>query len=128
MSSDPRDDSDVRLMRLIGGNPQVSQRQLARQLGLSVGKVNYLLKALVERGMVKAHNFRSNDHKANYAYYLTPAGMFAKAAMTRRFLARKLEEYDALRAEIEALQSEVVDMPSEPPSPPRRADLNANPQ
>jgi len=124
MSGERDDDIKVRMMRLIDGNPSISQRELAQQLGLSVGKVNYLIKALVDRGIVKAQNFRNSGNKVAYAYYLTPAGMFAKALLTHQFLARKLVEYDALRAEIDALQSEVSDAQNDT-SRPRPANLTA---
>ena len=101
------EDSKVRMMRLINGNPSISQREIARSLDLSIGKVNYLIRALVERGMVKVHNFRASSDRRAYAYYLTPAGMYAKAMLTHGFLSRKLVEYEELRAEIDALQVEI---------------------
>ena len=107
MSDRRDDDTKVRMMRLIDVNPAISQREIAQQLGLSVGKVNYLINALIDRGIVKARNFRRSGNKSAYAYYLTPAGLFDKAILTHQFLARKLIEYDALRAEIAALQNEV---------------------
>lgn len=125
MGGGRNEDVKVRMMRLIDGNPSISQRELAQELGLSVGKVNYLIKALIERGIVKAHNFRSSGNKGAYAYYLTPAGMYEKAVLTHRFLARKLAEYDTLRAEIEALQNEVADTVHDTTSRARPADLNA---
>jgi EPS-associated MarR family transcriptional regulator len=93
-----------RLMRLIEQNPQVSQRQIADQLGVSLGGINYCIKALIEKGYVKVSNFTENPHKVGYAYLLTPSGIIAKGALTGRFLKRKLAEYDALRAEIQSLQ------------------------
>lgn len=118
------EDIRVQMMRLIDGNPSISQRELARHLGLSVGKVNYLIKALIGRGIVKAQNFRRSGNKVAYAYYLTPAGMFEKAMLTHRFLARKLVEYDTLRAEIEALQNEVADTARDDSNRARPADVN----
>lgn len=85
----------------------MSQRDLAKSLGVSLGSVNFQLKALVDKGMVKLGNFSANPDKRRYAYILTPRGIAAKAALTRRFLAQKRAEYEALRAEIEALQDEV---------------------
>lgn len=93
-------------MRLIEANPQASQRDIAQSLGMSLGSVNYCLNALIEVGLVKARNFRAADNKLRYAYILTPKGVAKKAALTGRFLQRKLMEYEALKAEIEALQSE----------------------
>lgn len=79
---------------------------MARELGISLGKANYCLRALLGRGLVKVQNFRNSTRKRAYAYLLTPAGVAAKAELTRHFLARKREEYDALRLEIERLQLE----------------------
>lgn len=92
-------------MRLIQENSQVTQRDLARQLGISLGKANYCLKALVEKGFVKAENFQRSDHKLAYAYLLTPAGIDEKARVTVSFLRRKVQEFEALKAEIESLQT-----------------------
>ena len=91
-------------MRLIQENPQLTQRDLARQLGVSLGKANYCLKALVEKGFVKAENFQRSDHKLAYAYLLTPSGIEEKARVTVAFLRRKIQEFEALKAEIEGLQ------------------------
>lgn len=79
---------------------------MARELGMSLGKANYVLKALLGRGLVKAQNFKNSSNKRAYVYLLTPEGVRAKTEITRRFLARKIEEYDALREEIERLKSE----------------------
>ena len=96
-------------MRILQANPDITQRELAQQLGISVGGLNYCLKALVEKGWVKMKNFAHSKNKFGYVYVLTPSGMAEKAALTGRFLQRKLNEYEALRAEIEDLQSEVDD-------------------
>lgn len=101
------EDDRVRILRLIDGSPSISQRELAQHLGLSVGKVNYLLKALAEKGAIKAQNFRRSDNKIAYAYALTPAGLVEKAILTRNFLKRKLAEYGALEDEIEDLKREL---------------------
>ena len=79
---------------------------MAREMGVSLGKANYCLRALLGKGFVKAQNFRNNPNKRGYVYFLTPEGLAAKASLTRHFLARKIEEYDALRIEIERLQRE----------------------
>lgn len=95
-------------MRLIETQPALSQRELAQNLGISLGKAHYLLKALIQKGAVKASNFRRSDNKLAYAYLLTPSGVSQKAALTSRFLRRKLAEYESLRREIEQLQGEVA--------------------
>jgi len=79
---------------------------MAHELGMSLGKANYLLRALLGKGFVKIQNFRSSSNKRGYAYLLTPEGVAAKAELTRHFLARKIEEFDALRLEIERLRVE----------------------
>lgn len=86
--------------------PELTQREMAREMGVSLGKANYCLRALLGKGLVKAQNFRKSPKKRGYIYLLTPEGVAAKAALTRDFLARKREEYHALRVEIERLQKE----------------------
>ena len=97
----------LRVLRALEANPELSQRQLAADLGVSLGGVNYALKALIERGFVKADNFRKSDKKVAYLYVLTPRGVAEKASLATAFLGRKLEEYEVLRQEIEALKGEV---------------------
>ena len=97
----------LRVLRALEANPELSQRQLAAELGVSLGGVNYAMKALVERGFVKADNFRKSDNKVAYLYVLTPRGVAEKASLATAFLGRKLEEYEVLRQEIEALKGEV---------------------
>jgi len=94
-------------MRELEGNPELSQRELAKSLGISLGIVNYCLKALVDKGQVKVRNFRASDNKLRYAYVLTPQGIVARAKLTKSFLQRRMSEYEALKAEIEALQADV---------------------
>ncbi len=96
-----------RLLKLLQVNPELSQRQLAAELGVSVGKVNFCLRALLERGLVKVHNFRNSSNKLAYAYYLTPKGAREKIRTTAGFLKRKLAEYQAMEREIEELKREV---------------------
>lgn len=111
MTGDPQADADeahLRLMRVLELNPQIAQRELAEALGISVGKANYCLRALVEKGLIKMTNFRRNDNKRAYAYLLTPAGVAAKASLTVRFLRRKTQEYEALKEEIATLKWEVA--------------------
>lgn len=100
------DASLLRVLRLLDTSPQLTQREMAREMGVSLGKANYCLRALLGRGLVKARNFRNSRNKRAYVYLLTPKGVAAKAELTRHFLARKREEYDALRLEIERLQRE----------------------
>ena len=94
-------------MRLLETNPEMTQRELAEALGVSLGAANYCLKALVEKGWVKLENFQNNPNKLGYLYLLTPMGIAAKTTLTARFLRRKLSEYEALKSEIEQLESEV---------------------
>ncbi len=98
-------------MRILQDNSDINQRELAQQLGISVGGINYCLKALVGKGWVKVKNFTHSKNKFGYVYVLTPSGMTEKAALTRRFLQRKMEEYEALKAEIESLQQETNALP-----------------
>lgn len=107
-----RDELSLRVLRALATNPELSQRQLAAELGVSLGGVNYALKALVERGFVKADNFRKSGNKVAYLYLLTPQGVAQKASLATAFLGRKLEEYEVLRQEIESLKSEIgLDQP-----------------
>lgn len=101
------DEYRYKILKALEANPAISQRELAHELGISLGKVNYCVKALVERGMVKARNFKNSANKRGYIYVLTPKGIEDRAAVTTRFLSKKLAEYDALRQEIEDLRSEV---------------------
>lgn len=103
-----------RLLKYLESRPGVSQRELARELGVSLGKINYCLRALVERGWVKARNFRNSNHKAGYLYVLTPKGIEEKVAVTSAFLRRKREEYELLTKEIERLTQEVSEFASAP--------------
>ena len=93
-------------MRMIDANPEISQREIAAELGISLGKTNYCLRALTEKGFVKARNFRRSTNKMRYIYQLTPKGLEHKARLTLAFLDRKQREYEALRREIEALSKE----------------------
>jgi EPS-associated MarR family transcriptional regulator len=95
-----------RLLKTLEENPGLSQRDLAKKLGVSLGKVNFCLNALVEKGSLKINNFRKSDNKLAYAYLLTPSGVEQKARMTVQFLKNKVQEYERLRKEIEELQRE----------------------
>jgi EPS-associated MarR family transcriptional regulator len=99
-----------RILKAIEDDPTLSQRELASQLGVSLGKANYCLKELVKKGLVKAGNFKSNPNKRVYAYLLTPSGMKEKTKITMRFLQRKMGEYEEIKKEIERLRSEVERM------------------
>ncbi len=94
-------------IRTLEKNPAQSQRDLASALGVSVGRVNFCLKALAEKGLVKVENYRTSTNRLAYLYLLTPAGVAEKARLTRRFLIRKMAEYDALKGEIAALEREL---------------------
>ena len=102
-----QEDTHFRVLRLLQENPEMSQRELATAVGVSVGGMHYVLNALIEKGLVKLGNFTAAEDKRRYAYVLTPKGISEKAAITRRFLARKLEEYEALKIEIAELASEI---------------------
>ena len=104
-----RDDNYLKILRLLVTNPRWNQRDLAGALGVSLGKTNYCLKALVGKGLIKIQNFRSNHNKLAYAYLLTPLGIAEKANLTARFLKYKLGEYDRLQGEIELLKGELDD-------------------
>ena len=103
----PADASHYRLLKLIEANPHLGQREFAQVMGVSLGKVNYCMKALVDKGFVKLGNFRKSKDKRAYAYFLTPKGIDEKARVTVDFLQRKLAEYEVIKSEIEELQKEV---------------------
>ncbi len=102
-----QEDTKFRLMQLLHDNPQISQREMAKALGISFGGINYCLNALIEKGLVKIYNFSQNQNTFGYSYLLTPTGISEKTVLTASFLKRKLEEYEALKTEIEALKLEI---------------------
>ena len=102
----PLEDTHFRLLRLIESRSDLSQRDLARQLDTSLGKVNYCMKALIDQGLVKVRNFKNSRKKLAYAYLLTPRGINSKATIANQFLRRKMAEYETLKVEIEQLQRE----------------------
>ena len=107
-----------RLLRLLQERPELSQRQVAEALGVSLGAVNYCLNALVERGFVKMRRFTNSQNKLRYAYVLTPAGLAQQAALVSEFLQRKKAEFEIIKAEIEAMQAELGQLESnESPDP-----------
>ena len=103
------DEIRLQILRELESDPGLSQRDLAKALGVSLGKTNYCLRALVEKGLVKVENFRKSDNKLAYAYQLTPRGISDKARITRKYLQTKLREYKALESEIEVLRKEVTE-------------------
>lgn len=100
------DEYRYRILKLLETNPTASQRDIARELGVSLGRVNFCLQALMEKGLVKVNNFRNNESKRAYLYYLTPKGIKEKAKVTVRFLKVKLDEYESLKREVADLQRE----------------------
>ena len=101
------DENTLQALRILEKNPELTQRGLARELGMSLGKTHYILSSLIDVGLVKADNFKRSDNKLSYAYLLTPQGMAEKATVTARFLARKRREYKALEQQIADLSREV---------------------
>ena len=104
--SQMQEDTYFRVLRLLQDNPDLTQREIAQSLGLSTSGLNYCLKALIAKGWVKVQNFSQSKNKFGYIYVLTPQGLSEKAALMTRFLGRKMQEYEALKAEIKALKSE----------------------
>ena len=102
-----QDENHLKVLRLLEANPHLSQRDIAGALGVSLGKTNYCLKALLGKGFIKMQSFNKSPNKLAYAYLLTPTGIAEKAGLTVRFLARKLAEYESLTLEIEALKVEM---------------------
>ena len=101
-------DAHYQVMHILQKHPQLTQRELSRELGLSLGKLNYCLKALADKGWIKIRNFTQSKTKQRYVYLVTPQGIFEKAQMTKEFLNRKIKEYEALRLEIDVLKSEMM--------------------
>lgn len=102
-----QEDTHFKVLRLLESKPDISQRELADELGVSLGKANYCLKAIIDKGWVKARKFKNNNNKSAYRYLLTPKGISQKATIAIRFLNRKRAEYDEIKREIEALQIEI---------------------
>lgn len=102
-----QEDTYFRVLRLLQDNPDLTQREIADKLGLSTSGLNYCLKALIDKGWVKVHNFSQSKNKFGYIYVLTPQGLSEKLTLTSRFLKRKMNEYEALKGEIESLQAEI---------------------
>jgi EPS-associated MarR family transcriptional regulator len=102
-----QEDTYFRVMQILQENPDLTQRELAEKLGVSVGGLNYCLKALIDKGWVKMQNFQNSKNKFKYVYLLTPQGIAEKVALTTRFLGRKMQEYETLKAQIDSLRKEV---------------------
>ena len=102
------DEYRYKILRLLEADPEMSQRDLARALGVSLGKVNYCLQALIDTGLVKANNFKNSHHKQAYMYLLTRRGITEKSLATARFLQHKMNEYENLQREIENLKRELT--------------------
>ena len=106
------DEYRYKILKILETNPEISQRDLAHELGISLGRVNFCLKALIEKGLLKATNFRNSRNKLAYMYLLTPSGIEEKSVITARFLKLKMQEYVNLQAEIEELRKDVNQMPN----------------
>ncbi len=108
--SEMQEDTHFRVLRLLQDNPDITQREMAQQLGVSTSGLNYCLKALIDKGWVKVQNFSQSKNKFGYIYVLTPQGIAEKAMLAGRFLKRKMTEYEQLQAEIEVLKAEMGSM------------------
>jgi EPS-associated MarR family transcriptional regulator len=108
------EETHYKIMRVLEENPDITQRELAEKLGMSVGGVNYCLNALIDKGLVKMSNFQKSKNKFKYVYLLTPQGIAEKVELTSRFLRRKMEEYEALKVEIDLLKTQVIDYQNTP--------------
>lgn len=106
----PQKNQHLQLLKLIEAHPHLNQRELADKMGVSLGKINYCLRALMEKGQVKLDNFRHADNKRKYAYLLTPAGIEEKTRITLAFLKRKEAEFEQLKSEIDALRGELAEV------------------
>jgi len=104
-----REDVQFRILRLLQDNPEMSQRDLAKAVGVSTGGINYVLNALLDKGLLKLGNFTAAEDKRRYAYVLTRRGIAAKADLTKRFLVRKMAEYELLKAEIDEVRDGLSD-------------------
>ena len=107
MTAHLNNDTRFRVLRLLQDKPDITQREIAEQLGISLGGVNYCLRALADKGLVKIQNFRNSKNKMSYLYLLTPRGISEKMALTESFLKRKMDEYEALKVEIDTLSAEI---------------------
>ena len=102
-----KSDTEYIILKILKDNPKMTQRQMASELGLSLGKTNYVVRAVIDKGWVKLSNFKRSDNKLGYIYLLTPEGLSEKAILAQNFLKRKSEEYNRLKKEIEILKNEL---------------------
>ena len=102
-----KSDTEYIILKILKDNPKMTQRQMANELGLSLGKTNYVVRALVDKGWVKLSNFKRSDNKLGYIYLLTPEGLSEKAILAQNFLKRKSEEYNRIKKEMETLKNEL---------------------
>ena len=100
-------DTEYTVLKILKDNPTMTQRQLSKELGLSLGKTNYVLHALIDKGLMKLSNFKRSDKKVGYLYLLTPEGIEKKSILAKNFLKRKSDQYNRLKKEIEILKSEL---------------------
>ena len=107
------DETRYRILKLLEAEPDASQRRIAEELGISLGRVNFCVQALIQKGLLKAKNFRNSTNKRAYLYHLTPRGIEEKAKVTARFLKVKLAEYESLKRELEELQRDALKVQSE---------------
>ena len=103
-----KDEITYKLLKIIEAEPHLSQREIAQKMSVSLGKTNYCLKALIDKGFIKLQNFYKNKKKSRYIYFLTPIGIEEKTKVTYRFLQRKMEEYESIKLEIESLKNEAA--------------------
>ena len=104
-----KSDFEYKVLKNFENNPELTQRQMALEIGLSLGKTNYIIRALLDKGLLKLNNFRKSDNKIGYLYFITPEGIARKSNLTRKFLKRKSEEYTRLESEIQELQNQSND-------------------
>ena len=103
--SEIKEDKDFKILKMLEVKPEITQREISIKLGMSLGGVNYCLRALIDKGIIKANNFSNNSNKLSYGYILTPKGIVEKGRLTRRFLERKMKEYESLRIEIDEIKN-----------------------
>ena len=103
--SEIKEDKDFKILKVLEDKPEITQREISIKLGMSLGGVNYCLRALIDKGIIKANNFSNNPNKLGYGYILTPKGIVEKGRLTRRFLERKMKEYESLRLEIDEIKN-----------------------
>ena len=115
-NNDLKNEEILKVLQALKEDPELTQRELSRKVGISLGKINFILKALIQKGLIKAQNFKKSNNKKAYLYILTPSGIEEKARITYNFLKRKMQEYEKLRHEIRLLKQEVdeSDLNSEP--------------